>query len=38
MSEYKTIYEHFGCNSKEELFRELELESPKVQELMRKLI
>ena len=34
MSEYKTIYEHFGCNSKEELFRELELESPKVQELM----
>lgn len=33
MSEYKTIYEHFGCNSKEELFRELELESPKVKEL-----
>lgn len=34
MSEYKTVYEHFGCSSKEELFRELELESPKVQELM----
>lgn len=34
MSEYKTIYEHFGCNSKEELFRELEIESPKIQELM----
>ena len=34
MGEYKTIYEHFGCNSKEELFRELEIESPKVQELM----
>lgn len=33
MSEYKTIYEHFGCNSKEELFKELELESPKVKEL-----
>ena len=34
MSENKSIYEHFGCNSKEELFKELELESPKVQELM----
>lgn len=34
MSEYKTIYEHFGCNSKEELFRELEIESPKVKELI----
>lgn len=33
MSEYKTVYEHFGCSSKEELFRELELESPKVKEL-----
>ena len=34
MSDSKSVYEHFGCNSKEELFKELELESPKVQELM----
>ena len=33
MSDSKSVYEHFGCSSKEELFRELELESPKVKEL-----